>query len=91
MLEGALLFAILWILRVRFPRLPHGMLTGAFFALYAVFRIFVEEYRMPDSDLLFGITKGQFLSLFMLAAGAGFIIEALVRARREKPAASAAG
>lgn len=77
-LEGALLFAILWWVRTRFPQAPVGILTGLFFVLYAVFRIFAEQFREPDSELVLGgmMTSGQFLSLFMVAVGVGFLIAA---------------
>jgi phosphatidylglycerol:prolipoprotein diacylglycerol transferase len=83
LLEGLLLFVILIGLRLRFPKLPNGVLTGLFFILYAVFRISMEEYRLPDSKLMaFDLTKGQFLSLFMVVAGAGFIGAGLLKWRR---------
>lgn len=84
-LEGALLFAILWFVRVRYPRAPHGLLTGLFFVLYAVFRILGEQFREPDSKMVGALTSGQFLSLFMILGGAAFIIAAL----RRKPKLSA--
>jgi phosphatidylglycerol---prolipoprotein diacylglyceryl transferase len=78
LLEGALLFAILWWVRTRFPQAPVGILTGLFFVLYAVFRIFAEQFREPDATLVLGgmMTSGQFLSLFMIAIGAGFLVAA---------------
>jgi phosphatidylglycerol:prolipoprotein diacylglycerol transferase len=78
LLEGAVLFAILWWVRVRFPQAPVGILTGLFFVLYAVFRIFAEQFREPDSELVLGgtMTSGQFLSLFMVAVGVGFLVAA---------------
>ena len=50
------------------------MLTGLFFSLYALFRIFAESFREPDAALVGPLTKGQFLSLFMLLFAAGFLI-----------------
>jgi phosphatidylglycerol---prolipoprotein diacylglyceryl transferase len=78
LLEGALLFAILWWVRTRFPQAPVGILTGLFFVLYAVFRIFAEQFREPDSELVLRgmMTSGQFLSLFMVAVGVGFLVAA---------------
>jgi phosphatidylglycerol---prolipoprotein diacylglyceryl transferase len=78
LLEGALLFAILWVVRVRFPKAPHGTLTGLFFGLYAVFRIFAEQYREPDAAWIIEgmVTKGQFLSFFMFAFSAAFLASA---------------
>ncbi|MGB6220191.1 prolipoprotein diacylglyceryl transferase [Haloferula sp.] len=77
LLEGALLFAILWWVRVRYPHAPNGLLTGLFFVLYAVFRIICEQFREPDSKMVGAMTSGQFLSLFMIAAGAVFIAVAV--------------
>ncbi|MBX7212295.1 MAG: prolipoprotein diacylglyceryl transferase [Verrucomicrobiaceae bacterium] len=78
--EGLLLFAVLYFLRVRFPRLPHGVLTGLFFILYAVVRIALENYREPDSGAapVFGMTKGQFFSTFMVGIGTAFLIFGLL-------------
>lgn len=76
--EGLLLFALLYFIRVRFPRLPHGMLTGLFFLLYAVARIAVESLRQPDSGSqpILGLTQGQFYSLFMIGIGLALLIHA---------------
>lgn len=76
LLEGVALFAILWWVRVRFPQAPHGVLTGLFFLFYALFRIFAEQYREPDSAMIGMLTKGQFLSLFMVVAGVAFLLSA---------------
>lgn len=78
LLEGALLFAILWWVRVRWPKAPHGMLTGLFFGLYATFRIFAEQFRQPDVawEIEGVLTKGQFLSIFMFGFAAVFLIRA---------------
>jgi len=76
LLEGVALFAILWLVRVRFPKAPNGLLTGLFFGFYALFRIFSEYFREPDAALVGSLTKGQFLSLFMLLFAAGFLIYA---------------
>ena len=83
-LEGAVLFVILLWVRLRWPKLPNGVITGLFFVLYAVFRITVEQFREPDSLLVFGgpMTQGQFLSLFMIAIGAAFLVAAF----RKRPA-----
>lgn len=76
LLEGLGLCLILFIMRIRWPRMAHGVITGTFFILYATFRIIAERFREPDSawvveDL---ITKGQFYSLFMFLIGALFLI-----------------
>jgi len=83
LLEGVLLFAILFALRVKFKNMPYGLLTGLFFTLYAVVRIFGEIFREPDYpvELIMGIQKGQFYSLFMIAVGIGFMVYAVKKGR----------
>lgn len=73
--EGGLLFAILMVIRLKFPRAPHGLLTGLFFGLYATFRIICEQFREPDAAWVIDgiLTKGQFLSIFMYAFAAAFL------------------
>ncbi|MGB0776021.1 MAG: prolipoprotein diacylglyceryl transferase, partial [Akkermansiaceae bacterium] len=79
LLEGLVLFVILIATRIKFPKLPHGVLTGMFFLFYAIFRIIVEIYRVPDRGqaFVFGLTKGQFYSTFMIVGGIAFIAYAL--------------
>ena len=78
LLEGALLFAVLWMIW-RVPRKP-GLITGAFLVLYAAVRIFGELFRTPDAQIahqefaLTGVTRGQWLSFFMLLVGVGCLI-----------------
>lgn len=76
MLEGALLFAILWLVRMRLPKAPDGLLTGLFFGLYALFRIFGEQFREPDAEMIGVLTRGQFLSVFMFVFSAAFLAHA---------------
>jgi phosphatidylglycerol:prolipoprotein diacylglycerol transferase len=73
--EGLLLSAILIFIRLRFPRLRQGIITGLFFFLYAIARIALECVRQPDSGSapIMGLTKGQFFSTFMFIVGALFI------------------
>ncbi|MCL4103702.1 UNVERIFIED_CONTAM: hypothetical protein GTU68_059781 [Idotea baltica] len=82
--EGLVLFLILFIVRIRFKNLYHGILTGLFFILYAIARIVAENYREPDAPLVGSMTKGQFLSTFMIAIGAAFIIWAMKTKRTNK-------
>jgi phosphatidylglycerol:prolipoprotein diacylglycerol transferase len=72
LLEGALLFAILWTLKTRL-RLPTGVVTGAFFVCYALLRIIGEQFRQPE-DFNFGLPRGVFLSFFLIVMGAGFAV-----------------
>ena len=46
-----------------------GQLAGEFLILYSIARIFNELFREPDATLLFGITRGQFYSIFLLIGG----------------------
>lgn len=84
-LEGLVIFAVLFSLRVWFPRLWNGVITGLFFILYAVFRILVERVREPDAEMIAGLTKGQFYSTFMIVIGAGFLIHAWRRRETLNP------
>ena len=84
LLEGVVLFSVLWILRTRF-RLPRGVITGAFFILYAVLRIIGEMFREPDPAWQVGpISAGQFLSIFLVFIGAAFIAYGVRKGEYEK-------
>jgi len=78
LLEGLLLFVILWIYSSR-PR-PRMAVTGMFLLWYGVFRFFIEFYRVPDADLgylfLGWVTMGQILSAPMVVIGAIMIFMA---------------
>src|SRR3954452_21915346 len=74
-LEGVVLFAILWFVRTR-TRQHNGVLSALFLIGYAIFRIVVEYFREPDASLIAGFTRGQFLSFFLIALGAAFIVAA---------------
>ncbi len=82
-LEGALLFAVLYFAQRRDAlRERPGLLTGVFLAGYGLARIFGEMFREPDAHiglLAFGTTWGQWLSLPMVAIGAALIGRALKR------------
>ena len=86
LLEGLLIFAILWTLRLRFPKAPAGLLTGLLFGMYALVRIVCEQFREPDAALVGSLTKGQFFSLFMFVFCAGFLLHAW-RDYRSRPQA----
>ncbi len=59
-----------------------GQLTGEFLIAYSAARIFCELFREPDDVLVAGISKGQFYSLGLAAAGVAFIVVARSRAAR---------
>lgn len=71
-LEGLLLFVVLWIYARKPRRL--GQVAAAFLAGYGVLRFIVEYFREPDAHLGvlgFGMTMGQWLCLPMVASGVG--------------------
>lgn len=79
LLEGLVLFTILWLLKNRSWRQgwPPGSLLGVFLILYGLFRSFAELFREPDQQLgfFFGLlTMGQLLSLLMVTAGLLFFL-----------------
>ena len=75
LLEGAFLFSCLWFLRIR-TRQPRGMLAGIFLLLYALVRIIVEYFREPDAPLTGPFTRGQTLSVLLVAGGICFVVYA---------------
>ena len=78
-LEGLVIFAVLYALSRRVPPRPQGTFTGWFLTLYGVFRFLIEFVRVPDAQLgyLFGpITMGQLLSLPLVLLGVGILIAA---------------
>ena len=74
--EGVVLFAILWFIRVKFPRAWNGVFCGVFAIVYAIGRIVCEEFREPDSPFSMGMTRGQFLSVFLIFVGLAFLVYA---------------
>jgi phosphatidylglycerol:prolipoprotein diacylglycerol transferase len=68
--EGFLVFLILFFMW-RNPRKP-GVIGSWFLILYSIGRISDEMFRMPDAHIgfqLFGLTRGQWLSIAMLVSG----------------------
>jgi phosphatidylglycerol:prolipoprotein diacylglycerol transferase len=79
-LEGILLFSILAVLYF-FTRAKDrpGLLTGVFLLGYGLSRAAVELVREPDAGLIMGLTRGQALSLPMIAVGL-FLIQRAIKA-----------
>ena len=79
-LEGLVIFVVLYALSRRVPPRPQGTFMGAFLALYGVFRFLVGFVRVPDAQLgyLFAgwVTMGQILCLPLLAAGLWLLLRA---------------
>ena len=84
--EGLLLFIIMAILyRYTKMRKYAGALCGTMAMLYAIFRIFCEQFRMPDAQIGFltswGLTMGQLLSGILFLCGLGLVCMAFTRRR----------
>ena len=79
-LEGLVIFAVLFALSRRVPPRPRGPFLGLFLVMYGVFRFLIEFVRQPDAQLgyLFGgwVTMGQILSAPLILAGIAFLIYA---------------
>lgn len=87
--EGLFLFLFLFMLWYK-PRRP-GTISALFLLLYGVIRIGYEMFREPDAHLgylVFGMTQGQILSVFLVLSG---IILLLLWGRRETLAISGWG
>lgn len=81
-LEGLVLFAILW--KMRKMRLQPGTLFVTYMVGYGLFRILIEQFRQPDPQvgfLLNYLTLGQFLSSFMVVGG--MIILIILKKRKQ--------
>ena len=87
-LEGLLLLVYLqlrfWRSRVTIER--PGQLGGEFLLGYALVRAICEVYREPDAELILGLSRGTFYSIFLVAAGVGMIAWS-----RMRPASSPRG
>lgn len=77
-LEGLVMFVLLWILWRKVPPRPQGTFMGIFLLWYGVCRILIEFVRVPDEQLgyLFGgfVTMGQLLSLPLIIAGVALLV-----------------
>ncbi|MBK7962344.1 MAG: prolipoprotein diacylglyceryl transferase [Bdellovibrionales bacterium] len=72
--EGLFLFGLLFLIW-RTPRKP-GFVAATFMIAYAFVRILDEQFRLPDAAIgyqLFGLTRGQWLSIALLANGLFFM------------------
>ena len=83
-LEGLVIFIVLFALSRKQPPRSRGTYLGAFLVMYSTFRFCVEFVRLPDSQLgyLFGtgwLTMGQLLSVPLFVAGVCLIAFARVK------------
>lgn len=76
---GLVLTAVWWK-----PRRP-GTVGAMFLMVYGVLRVATEFWRLPDAHLavqrVLGLSRGQWLSVAMVAVGAGWMIAVAVRKR----------
>lgn len=82
-LEGLVIFCVLFALSRKVPPRPRGTFVGAFLLLYGVFRFLIEFVREPDAQLgyLWGgwLTMGQVLSAPLVIAGVAMLVYAAKR------------
>lgn len=87
LLEGVVLFVILWVYSGTRP--PRMAVSGAFLLFYGIFRFSIEFVRVPDTHigyLAFGwLTMGQVLTMPMILLG----LTLLVLAYRKTPSVPA--
>ncbi|HLI13061.1 MAG TPA: prolipoprotein diacylglyceryl transferase [Alphaproteobacteria bacterium] len=79
LLEGAVLFLVLFFLRRTGLRERPGFLAGAFLVGYGIARIIGECFRAPDPFMgyfAFGLTEGQLLSAPLILCGAWLMWQA---------------
>ena len=81
LLEGVVLFIVLFALSRKTPARPRGTFFGTFLLLYGLFRFVIEFIRQPDAQIgyLLGtdwFTMGQALSIPLMVAGVVFLIYA---------------
>ena len=92
-LEGLVIFIVLFALSRKLPPRPQGTFVGAFLVLYGIFRFLIEFVREPDVQLgyLWGgwLTMGQVLSVPLVLVGAGVLVYALSRRLPQRGAAGA--
>ena len=79
-LEGLVIFCVLFALSRKRPPRPQGTFLGAFLVLYGIFRFLIEFVREPDVHLGYlwggGLTMGQVLSAPLIVAGIALLIYA---------------
>lgn len=79
-LEGIVIFCVLFALSRKYPPRPQGTFLGTFLVLYGIFRFLIEFVREPDVQLgyLWGgwLTMGQVLSAPLIVAGIALLIYA---------------
>ena len=59
-----------------------GQLAGEFLVIYSIARIVNEIFREPDSPLIYGMSRGQFYSIFL--AISGFVLIYIAQKKTER-------
>lgn len=81
LLEGVVIFCVLFALSRKNPPRPRGTFIGLFLTMYGIFRFLVEFVREPDIQIgyLWGgwLTMGQVLSVPLIVAGIVLLIYAV--------------
>jgi phosphatidylglycerol:prolipoprotein diacylglycerol transferase len=88
--EGLVLGAVLWIVWC-LRRGRDGLVGAAFLIAYGVLRVVTEFWRLPDAQFgahgrIYGLSRGQWLSVAMVAAGL-IMASYLLRRSARKPGA----
>jgi prolipoprotein diacylglyceryltransferase len=81
LLEGLVIFVVLFALSRKRPPRPQGTFIGGFLVMYGIFRFLVEFVRLPDEQVgyLLGtnwLTMGQCLSIPLVLLGVGVLVVA---------------
>lgn len=89
LLEGLLLFVILFSLSRKRPPYPRGTFIGIFLTLYGCFRFLIEFVRQPDIQIgyLMGtdwLTMGQVLSVPLIIVGIAVFAYACVKKKDQQ-------
>lgn len=88
LLEGVLLFIILFALSRKMPPRPRGTFLGVFLILYGCFRFLIEFVRQPDAHIgyLYGdwLTMGQVLSVPLIVIGIAVLVFACTKKLPQK-------
>ena len=89
--EGLVLALVVWSVWY-FKRATLGLTGAAWLVTYGVLRIATEFWRLPDAHLkvqrIAGLSRGQWLSVLMIAAG---LVLAFFAAKRKTPAPEGTG
>lgn len=83
--EGIVLTGVLWLIAMK-PRRP-GVVTAFFLICYGILRIATEFVRLPDPGVsgLAGLSRGQLLSLGMVAVGVALLVFVKKRSAQTMP------